>query len=295
MKRIITAILLISVIVACGKKSADEKVKSMDIVLTPPPGDQMESKNADIAIDKSVGNGVDAVRYPTPVAKQDAEINNNVSVEKKLIKEGNISFETDNINATKKNITTLLNKVGGYIEQENESNDNYESRKEYKLTARIPANNFDQFLNGVTSNADKIDSKNISVRDVTANFIDITSRLANKKKLEERYLDLLKKSSKVSDLLEVEEKLNEIRSDIESTQTQLNYLNKDISYSTLNLTFYTKQAVKDNGLSFGYRIKSAFGDGWDTVGMIFFGIIGLWPYWLVLFILIFFARRWFKH
>ncbi|GAB2985926.1 hypothetical protein GCM10027049_26430 [Mucilaginibacter puniceus] len=288
MKQFITAILLVCVFAACSNK-AEETPQVMNALLEAPPTeyDKSESKVA-------------AVRFPPPVVKTDAEmaaeesVNPIKPVEKKLIREGSISFETSNILETKKAINASLAKLGGYVETESESNGSDSERKEYKVFARVPAKNFEVFLNGVSTGADKIDSKNINVRDVTANFIDMTTRLANKKKLEQRYLEILKKSNKVSDLLEVEENLNQIREDIESTQNQLNYLVKDIDYSTLDITFYSKQTVNDTGVSFGYKIKSAFGNGWNTLESIFFGIIGLWPIWLILFMLIYAIRKWRK-
>lgn len=283
MKQFITAILLVCVFAACRNKEEEPQV--MNLALSPPHEAKQEA----------VGN-TDMVKFPPPVVKPDVEqaATPTKPVEKKLIREGSISFETSNILETKKAINASLVKLGGYVESESESNDNFENRKRYNLNVRVPAKNFEQFLGSVSESADKIDSKNISVRDVTANFIDVTTRLANKKKLEQRYLELLKKSDKVADLLEVENKLNEIRTDIESTQNQLNYLVKDIDYSTLDITFYTKQTIKDTGETFGYKIKSAFGDGWNILERIFFGIIELWPIWLILLVLVYAIRKWRK-
>jgi hypothetical protein len=287
MKQFITAILLVCVVAACGSKKTEEAPQAMNMILEPPPLSEKKTESAmgntrlataDM-MDEQVGSA------PTRPIK---------NVEKKLIREGSISFETGNITETKKAINASLAKLGGYIERESESNGSDNERKEYKVFARVPAKNFEAFLNGVSSGADKIDSKNINVRDVTANFIDMTTRLANKKKLEQRYLDILRKSNKVADLLEVEEKLNEIREDIESTQNQLNYLVKDIDYSTLDITFYTKQTVKDTGVTFGYKIKSAFGDGWNILESMFFGIIELWPVWLILLVLVYAIKKWRK-
>lgn len=279
MKQFISAILLVFVFAACRNKTEQPQV--MNALLEPPVAEMK------------------AVKFPPPVVKPDNEmataeqvVNPTKPVEKKLIREGSISFETSNIIEIKKAINTSLAKLGGYVERESESNGSESERKEYKIFARVPAKNFEVFLNGVSSGADKIDAKNIYVRDVTANFIDMTTRLANKKKLEQRYLDLLKKSNKVADLLEVEDKLNEIRTDIESTQNQLNYLVKDIDYSTLDITFYTKQTVKDTGETFGYKIKSALGGGWNILESLFFGIIELWPIWLILVIVIYAVKRW---
>jgi len=214
---------------------------------------------------------------------------------KKIIKQGDISFETNNITATRKKILYSLKKLGGYTVEDNETTNNEEGRKEYTLKVLIPAKNFDLLLDTVSSSAYKIDSKNISVTDVTTKFIDITTRLNHKKILEGRYLDLLRKGSKISDLLEIENKLSEIRSDIESTQGQLNYLNKQVTYSSLDITFYTKQVLQaDKGIGFGYKLKTAISDGLGLLQSLFFGIIALWPIILSAVIIYVLIKRWRK-
>ena len=214
---------------------------------------------------------------------------------KKIIKEGDISFETGNVSQTRKVIINALKKCGGYVSEENESNNGEESRKEYVLHTRIPAKNFDQFLNAVSSTAVQIDSKNISTQDVTVRYIDISTRLQNKKLLEARYLSLLKQANKMGDILQVENKLSEIRSEIESEQGQLNYLSRQVAYSSLDITFYTRHiAPVDKGYGVGYKLKRALSNGWDTLGNWFFGLISIWPLLLIICILVILFKRWRK-
>ncbi|GAA4336610.1 hypothetical protein GCM10023149_45580 [Mucilaginibacter gynuensis] len=217
------------------------------------------------------------------------------NTDKKIIKEGVIRFETGNVADTRKEILASLKKMGGYVDNDSETTDGDENRKEYTLDIRIPAANFDGFVSNVSATAVKIDSRSIRATDVTTQYIDNKTRLDNKKLLEARYLDLLKKATKISDLLEIENKLTEIRSDIESTQSQLNYLNKQVAYSSLSITFYTKQAEQvASGNGFVYKLQKALGNGVGTIESILFGIIALWPLWLAVVIVYWLIRRWAK-
>jgi hypothetical protein len=218
-----------------------------------------------------------------------------LGVEKKIIKEGDISFETGNVVATRKQIIASLKKLNGYVEEDKETDNGDDNRKEFVLNIKIPANNFDIFLGSVSSTATKIDSKNISIRDVTTQFIDTKTRLDNKKLLEARYLELLKRASKISEMLEIENKLAQIRADVESTQGQLNYLDKQVTYSSLEITFYTRQPAQiETSVSFGYKVKQAFGEGFGLLQNLFFGTLSLWPYWFVGAGLYLFIKRWRK-
>ncbi|MCO5945557.1 DUF4349 domain-containing protein [Mucilaginibacter flavidus] len=283
MKKTIYPALLVLVLAACGNSSVKDKVTVTNLALKAP-----------LRIDKEAI--MDAKMAEQPASSKESmppATNNTTEVSKKIIKEGDINFETNDTKQTRNSIFNALSKLGGYISDENETNSSDYNRKEFNLKIRVPAKNFDQFLNGVTAIAVKIDSKNIRIKDVTAEYIDINSQLTNKKKLEERYLELLKKANKMADLLEIENKLTEIRTDIESTQGRLNYLVKQVDYSSLDITFYTKQiAVQDNGNTFGYRLKSALADGWIVLGGLFFGFIQVWPIWILFGIVIYLIRAW---
>jgi hypothetical protein len=260
----------------------------------------MADANAEIRIDEPVGNSAmmepptqQELKAAPPGPKgYSSHANNDLRVEKKIIKEGEIRFKTGDINETRKALYESLKKLGGYVAEESENNDSESGQKEITLQTRIPAKNFNAFLINVSANAESVDSKNIRIKDVTTQFIDVTTQLTNKKKLEERYLDLLKKGSKIADLLEIENKLTEIRSEIESTQGQLNYLAKQVEYNSLNVTFYSKQTIHDNGKTFGYQIKTALTGGWQTLGNLFFGFIEWWPIWLILAAIFYVSKRW---
>lgn len=211
---------------------------------------------------------------------------------KKLIKEGSISFETSDLKNTRSKILASLNKVNGYVAEEQENNNSDGYRKQITLNLRVPSKNFDQLLESISGDAEHIDSKNVSVKDVTSQFIDIKTSLNNQKLLENRYLELLKKADKMGDVLQIEAKLSEIRTTIDSTQGALNYLSKQVAYSTLEVTFYTRGTAQDNGNTMGYKLKTAIINGLDLLANLFFGLITLWPVIIVVVFLYIVIKRW---
>lgn len=282
MKRLIYLAPLVIFLAACGKGNSTVKRKPVDLELKAPRVMQAAPVVSGVEVAEEPANSKETV----PSAKNATEVS------KKVIKDGDISFETNNIAQARNTINNSLAKLGGYIGRESETNSSDNNRKEYNLNIRVPAKNFDQFLNGVVSIAEKIDSKNIRRTDVTTEYIDIITQLANKKKLEKRYLKLLKKANRMADMLEIENKLTEIRTDIESTQGRLNYLVKQVEYSSLDITFYSRQLVQDNGNTFGYKLKSTLADGWVILGVLFFGFLQFWPIWIMLAVFIYFTKRW---
>ncbi len=86
---------------------------------------------------------------------------------KKIVKSGTIQFEVGNINGARKKILQSLKKYGGYVDEDNQTTNSDINRKEYNLKISIPAQYFDFLVDSVSASADKVDTKNISITDVT--------------------------------------------------------------------------------------------------------------------------------
>lgn len=210
-------------------------------------------------------------------------------VQRKLIKKGNVAFETDNLVATRKKIDNAVKKFKGYISSENEYNST--SRVSSDIEVRIPSVSFDAFLADISSDISRFDSKNISVNDVTEQFLDIQARLKVKKELESRYTELLKKAKSVKEILEVESELTSVRSDIESMEGRLKYLQNQVSFSTLTIRFYKVEVTKSASKSFWRKLANAFLDGIDGVKIFFLGLVSIWPFLLLIVLVFIFIRR----
>ena len=209
------------------------------------------------------------------------------TVERKLIKEGMLAFETADLEATKKQLAQAIKKHQGYVASENENNTS--SRLNHTLVIRVPAKHFDAFILDATQGVDHFDTKDIHVKDVTAEFIDVEARLKTKKELEQRYLDLLKKANKVAEILDIEKQIGELRSDIEATEGQLRYLTNQASYSTVNITYYKSIPTQT---AFGNKFKNGFFSGWDHFVWFLVGLVNMWPFLLIAALLVYLFKRW---
>ncbi|HHZ64250.1 MAG TPA: DUF4349 domain-containing protein [Flavobacteriales bacterium] len=197
-------------------------------------------------------------------------------VERKLIKDGRVEFETESIKSTRKTVFKAVDKYKGYISSDQE----YKSpgRSSNTIVIRVPAKDFDNLLNDATSGVDKFESKEINVKDVTEEFLDIQARLKTKKELESRFLDLLKQAKTVTEILEIEKQIGELRSDIESIEGRLKYLEDQVSLSTLTMTFY--QSNPDE-TEFGRKFKNGFRNGWENLIWFFVFLTNIWPFILI--------------
>ena len=215
----------------------------------------------------------------TQPQESSANLSDSEAVFRKLIKRGDISFETSNANKTRIAINEAVSKYNGYISQDNISD--YGSSNRYKLEVRVPAGNFDPLIADISQSASKINSKNITISDVTEEFIDIEARIKTKKELEARYKELLKRANSVSEILTIEKEIGNIRGEIESVEGRMKYLTDRISYSTLTISFYEPGKIEKGSFGFGRKVSKAVGNGWEGLLWFFVGLTSIWPFLLI--------------
>ena len=217
----------------------------------------------------------------------------NKSIEQKIIRNGNLKFETSNLETTYEQIKTAVKKGKATIQNDSEG-------KGYgtiyrRITVRIPSENFDTFIKDISSGVDYFDNKEISAQDVTEEYIDIAARLKAKNKLENRYLELLAKATKISEMLAIEAQLSAIREEIEAKEGQLRYLQSQVSLSTITIEFY-KTVAEESGvtISYGSKIWNAFKSGFYGISSFFLTLLEIWPFIIIVTVLFYFIRKRFK-
>lgn len=226
----------------------------------------------------------DAAAPPPPAESRASAIE--PATDRKIIKTGDIRFQTRDLQETEKLILAAVDELEGYIAGNNTYNS--EDRITQNITVRVPAHRFDTLLGMVSANARKIDYKNIHTQDVTEEFIDIEARLRTKKELEARYLELLKKAVKVEEIVAIEKELGALRADIESIEGRLKYLSNQVNMSTLTIEFYQ---ITGTTLNFSSKIGNALVAGWRLLLAFLVGLVNLWPFILiVLVVLLWFFR-----
>lgn len=196
--------------------------------------------------------------------------------ESKIIKTASLKFETDDLNNSFSIIQKATSKYKAIIQ-------NDVSGKDYNsvfrnVNIRMPNQYFDAFINEISQGVKHFDTKEISQEDVTEEYIDIESRMNSKKKLEERYLQLLSKANKVSEMLEIEKKLSEIREEIEAKEGQLKYMQNRISMSTISIEMYTNNASEAGAtVSYGGKIWNSIKEGFYGLSNFVLSLISIWP------------------
>ena len=208
----------------------------------------------------------------------------------KIIKTGHLTLESQDLNNTKKEVNKL-NKTYQASVTNLEEGTGYNSLT-LNYTIKIPAQNFDAWIEDVSKIYSYFEHKNITSEDVTEEYLDVETRLKNKKALETRYLELLKKANTIAEILEIEKEINNIRVDIEAQEGRLKYLKDKVAYSTIYLSVY-KSVPSMNHVKESYfsRILDAIKGGWNFMLNIFLGLFYAWPLLIIVIFVVIFIKK----
>lgn len=215
-----------------------------------------------------------------------------VQTKKKIIKNGSMRIQSKRFNASKKDFDKIIKSLNGYYE--NEELDKNDQRIQYDLIIRLPSKNFEQLVQGIESGKDEILFKKINSNDVTEEFLDIQTRLENKRKYLKRYNELLGKAKNVNEILSIEENIRQLMEEIESKEGRLKYLNDQVDLSTLHVILFKEYAVKEVQITkdpFSSRAGNSLASGWDSIINFLLWTVSKWPIILLIGVLAWFARR----
>ena len=145
-------------------------------------------------------------------------------------------MQTREFTKAERAIPGLVKRLGGYLTDISLSRQQGEQRSG-RWQARIPAESFHEFLEGL-DDIGVPERRQVSGQDITEEYLDLETRLANKKRLEERLLELMKaKSASVADVIEFERQVASVREEIERMEGRFRFLinRSDLSSITISL------------------------------------------------------------
>lgn len=207
-----------------------------------------------------------------------------------VIRTGDARVKVESVDSAIVRLHELARRVGGYVANSSVQGGEKELRQAM-LELKIPANRFDEAQAGLTA-LGTVEYVNVNAHDVGEEFVDITARVENAKRLEQRLVGLLAtRTGKLEEVLSVERELARVRETIERYEGRLRYLRTRVDISTLTVTVHESEPIV-GGLGTGNRIVEAFKNAWrNFVEFVADGIEALGVL-LPLGIVAFFLGRW---
>lgn len=181
----------------------------------------------------------------------------------------NMNAETEDLDALLASLDEKITSLGGFVEDQRIYNGSRYANRRYRnanLTVRIPAGDVDKFTDEVSSLSNVVTNEK-NLEDITLNYVSTESRLKALQTEEERLLELMAKAEDMSDLLTIEERLTEVRYQLENAASRLRLYDNQVDYATIYLSIeevqqYTPVAEK----TVWERIRDGFSDNLESLG-----------------------------
>lgn len=193
--------------------------------------------------------------------------------DRKLIRNVNLSLQTKEFDTVLDNMSQKIKDLGGYIQDSSVwgSSSDYSSSRSASYTLRIPSDKLDEFID-VVETLGNVTYKNESVDDVTLRYVDVNSHKKALETEQERLLALLEKAENVEDIITIENRLSDVRYELENYESQIRLLDNQIDYSTVYVDVSEVSRVTDTGKQgFFEEVASRFS---DSVYVVLMGLRG---------------------
>jgi Domain of unknown function (DUF4349) len=199
-----------------------------------------------------------------------------VAVERKIIRNAELSLETDEPQKAMQRVASIAEGRGGFVvTSESRQQAGTDGGKAYEvitIQARVPAAQFDAALNDIRAVGSRVTAEKITGQDVTEEFIDLEARLRTQRALEAQLLDIMKQAHQVSDAITVERELTNVRTEIERVEGRRRFLENQASLSTVKVTLQPPSPLVST-TGFFRSVRSAFGEGIDIAAAITLALI----------------------
>src|SRR5437868_2716291 len=215
--------------------------------------------------------GAPAAAPPAPRVDPLQNVNASNAAPTMVIRTGQAFIEVEKVDPAVLKIRQLAAQVGGYIANSSMSGGRDQIRQA-TLEIKIPSPRYDEAV-GSLGNIGKVETVNSQAQDVGEEYVDVTARVTNARRLEERLITLLaNRTGKLDEVLRVERELARVREEIERYEGRLRYLGTRVATSTLTITVHEPAPL--SGSNPGENpIVAALRRAWRTFVALVAGVI----------------------
>lgn len=218
-----TVLLLVMLLAGCGAASTEAAKDSMDFFAD--NGSAMGGATApEMERAESLSGSSQKTDAVTPQNQ-------------KLIRKIWLEAETEDMDTLLSSVEARISELGGYVENREVRNGSMYSGYTHRyasLTVRIPADKLDGFVTDVSEKANIVSNRE-SADDITLSYVATESRMKMLETEQTRLLELLSAAKDMKEILQIEERLMDVRSELEEVTSQLRVMDNQVSYGTVYL------------------------------------------------------------
>ncbi len=154
-----------------------------------------------------------------------------------IVRTGQASIEVDSLETSMAALRQIVQRVGGFVADASIQSGRNQIRSA-TLQLKVPAARFDDLTEGLRP-LGRLQFVNVGAEDVSEEFVDLTARVANARRMEERLVEILRtRTGKLQDVLSVEREIARVREEIERMEGRVRFLKASAQLSTLSVNLY---------------------------------------------------------
>lgn len=198
------------------------------------------------------------------------------ALNRKIIRNADLTLEVGVPMEAQRKITWVAESLGGFVvtseSRQRESGDPGRQQLEVHLV-RIPSPQFGSALDQIRNTGTRVIQEKVSGQDVTEEFIDLEARIKTQKALELQFLGIMRQANKVTDALEVQSRIAEVRTEIEKLEGRKRFLENRASLSSISVSLQTPTPIVATTSGFGRHVREAVADSVDVASSIVLFVI----------------------
>lgn len=216
------------------------------------------------ASDNAAWSGSAGGAAPVPAPTGTPSSDSSTGIDTKIIKTAYITVEVKDVTGSVEILRNMVTAKGGYLSSSSVSK-GYNDRLSGTVVLRIPQAEFENTLAGVKA-IGTVKSVSTQGEDVTEEYVDIQAQKTSYQNQLAQYNEIMKKAVKVSDVIEIQQQIDSVQTNLNRLEGRLKYLNSRIDMSTITVTLQEPEPV---GGETGYNFVTTINEG--IAG--FFGMI----------------------
>ena len=164
-----------------------------------------------------------------------------LALDRKIIQNIALDLQVEDVPQAFERVKSVADGAGGFVLDSSRST---QDPPQADLTLRVPAAATDGVLQQLRGLATKVESETSKAQDVTGEYTDLQAQLRNSRAVETQYLDMLNKAQTIPDMLSIQDRLTQVRLEIEQTQGRANAIDTLSSLATISVHLRTEPVVE---------------------------------------------------
>lgn len=172
-----------------------------------------------------------------------------VTTDRKIVKTAVLSIKTNDYDAFITGIKQKIEQYNGYVEKSQEYNYDNKTNRNASMTVKIPADKLEGFIEELSAMG-TLTSKTIGSDDITNSYIDVESRIKALETEQEALLGLMEKAESLADVIDLQDRLSDVRADLEALKALKQSYDEMVAYSEIAIDIREVERVVESDNTF---------------------------------------------